>query len=73
MHARRPVRRVLGPLLAGAALTLCALGGSGCGDDTPPRAVFLIVVDTLRPDRLSAYGCETHTTPAVDALAAPAR
>jgi len=33
-------------------------------------AVFLIVVDTLRADRLSCYGYEEHTTPHIDALAA---
>jgi arylsulfatase A-like enzyme len=31
--------------------------------------VFLIVVDTLRPDRLSCYGYEAHATPNIDALA----
>jgi len=34
-----------------------------------PDAVFLIVVDTLRPDRLSCYGCATHTTRHIDRLA----
>lgn len=34
-----------------------------------PDAVFLIVVDTLRPDRLSAYGYEEHETPHIDRLA----
>ena len=36
---------------------------------TPPKGVFLIVVDTLRPDRLSCYGYEKHSTPHIDQLA----
>jgi arylsulfatase A-like enzyme len=35
-----------------------------------PDAVFLIVVDTLRPDRLSCYGYDAHATPNIDRLAA---
>lgn len=34
-----------------------------------PRAVFLIVVDTLRPDRLSCYGYQDNKTPSIDRLA----
>ncbi len=34
-----------------------------------PKAVFLIVVDTLRSDRLSCYGYEGHETPNIDRLA----
>jgi arylsulfatase A-like enzyme len=35
-----------------------------------PKAVFVIVVDTLRPDRLSCYGYRAHQTPHIDRLAA---
>jgi arylsulfatase A-like enzyme len=35
----------------------------------PPDAVFLIVVDTLRADRLSCYGYTSHSTPNIDRLA----
>lgn len=35
-----------------------------------PRAVFLVVVDTLRPDRLSCYGSDDQFTPEIDRLAA---
>ncbi len=35
----------------------------------PPKGVFLIVVDTLRPDRLSCYGYDQHNTPNIDRLA----
>jgi arylsulfatase A-like enzyme len=36
----------------------------------PVDAVVLIVVDTLRADRLSCYGYEGHETPHLDAMAA---
>ena len=46
---------------------------NGCDRATEPRgdvdAVFLIVVDTLRPDRLSCYGYTGHETPAIDRIA----
>jgi choline-sulfatase len=35
----------------------------------PPLNVLLIVVDTLRPDHLGAYGHSRDTSPAIDALA----
>lgn len=53
-------------------LLLAALLAAGCVQaPEPPEidAVFLIVVDTLRPDRLSCYGYEEHETPAIDRLA----
>jgi arylsulfatase A-like enzyme len=37
--------------------------------DTRPD-VLLVVVDTLRSDRLSTYGCERRTSPGLDTLAA---
>lgn len=36
----------------------------------PPRGIVLVSVDTLRPDRLGAYGYERPTSPRFDALAA---
>lgn len=43
----------------------------GCSRKPPTiDAVFLIVVDTLRPDRLSCYGYDGHVTAATDRLAA---
>ena len=51
----------------------------GCGQEGPvnpadrpdrPPNVVLITVDTLRADRLGAYGYEKAHTPAIDALAA---
>jgi arylsulfatase A-like enzyme len=51
------------------AAGLLALLVSGCGQ--PPRRadVILIVVDTLRADRLGAYGYERPTSPHIDGLA----
>ncbi len=48
------------------------LGLPGCKqEDPPPRQpnVLLIVVDTLRPDRLGSYGHNRNTSPAMDGLA----
>jgi arylsulfatase A-like enzyme len=57
--------RILVPALA----LLLVAGGCSTGKTPRPRAVFLIVVDTLRPDRLSCYGYAGHRTPNIDALA----
>ena len=61
-------------------LLLWALWGpAGCGDERgpvceegePPRTILLLSLDTLRADRLGAYGYDVHpTTPALDAFAA---
>jgi arylsulfatase A-like enzyme len=37
---------------------------------SPPRAVVLISIDSLRPDHLGAYGYGRDTSPAIDQLAA---
>lgn len=44
---------------------------SACGDDRThhTRLVLLLTVDTLRVDRLGAYGSELDLTPNLDALA----
>jgi len=52
------------PLLAG----LLALALLGCGEP-PPRLLLLITADTLRSDRLGAYGSPLGLTPALDRLA----
>lgn len=55
-------RRWLAPLL------LAFLGG--CSPDRGPRPnILLISVDTLRADRLGAYGAAAVETPAIDGLA----
>lgn len=58
--------------LRSALLLLCAFGlaAAGCRKSPPPRPnVLIITVDTLRADRLGAYGHPGGLTPSVDALA----
>ncbi|MBZ0114760.1 MAG: sulfatase-like hydrolase/transferase, partial [Thermoanaerobaculia bacterium] len=55
-----------------AALILCGLVVTGCPSSTPegpPRHVFLITVDTLRADHLSAYGYPRETSPRLAEIA----
>lgn len=63
------LRFALGLLLAVLALAGCARRGTGPGPyrDAP---VVLISIDTLRSDRLPAYGYRGVATPAIDALRA---
>ena len=55
---------------------LAALGVTGCDRDDDGRAaatspnVLLIVVDTLRADKLGCYGSDLGATPRIDAFAA---
>jgi arylsulfatase A-like enzyme len=57
-------------LRLGAALLLAA-AGAGCADRGAARAnLILVSIDTLRADRLGAYGYERDTSPHLDALAA---
>ncbi|MGH0032333.1 MAG: sulfatase [Myxococcota bacterium] len=53
-----------------AALALLACSAPGSTDEPSPTALVLITVDTLRADRLGAYGSERGLTPNLDALAA---
>ena len=55
-----------------AALLCCACLLPACSEieaDVPPD-VYLIVVDTLRADRMGCYGYDRDTTPYLDSLAA---
>jgi arylsulfatase A-like enzyme len=55
------------PLLA---LSLALLAGpEGCEGGSTPRTVVLVVVDTLRADRLGTYGNPRATSPHLDRLA----
>ncbi len=57
----------LAALLAGVAgLTLAGCGGKGSAKGAP---ILLISIDTLRSDRLPAYGYTKGSTPALDAFA----
>jgi choline-sulfatase len=71
--------RAFAPLLAAlAAMSLAAVSLAACRD-APPRAstpglagmrpIILVTVDTLRADRLGAYGSSKGLTPALDRLA----
>ncbi len=64
-------------LLAGAGLFAVALIAASCAPDPrparfPAAPVILVSVDTLRSDRLSAYGYTGLRTPAFDGFAADA-
>jgi arylsulfatase len=64
----------LAPLRCGFAVALVTCATSlGCHFSEPelpaPRHLVLITVDTLRADRLGAYGYAEANTPAIDALA----
>ena len=48
-----------------ALLPWLLLAACAPGPGEPPN-VLLITVDTLRPDRLSAYGYAGHATPHID-------
>ncbi|HEY8514410.1 MAG TPA: sulfatase [Candidatus Binatia bacterium] len=54
-------------LLVGVALAACERGGARAAPARPN--VLLITVDTLRADRVGAYGYRLPTTPTIDALA----
>ena len=60
--------RCLSVSLSLAALAACSPANQPENRKRPN--VLLIVVDTLRADRVSAYGYERETTPVLDALAA---
>jgi len=63
--------------LAGLVAALALAGGiwvfSTYLDEPAARDVILITVDTLRADRLGAYGHDAAKTPTIDALAARGR
>jgi len=49
-------------------LVIVAIQSTGC--DRGPKNMILISIDTLRPDRLGAYGATAPTSPTLDKLAA---
>ena len=57
-------------LLGLALVALAGCGGRSGPTHETPRAVILIVIDTLRPDHLGSYGDEHAITPTLDSLAA---
>jgi len=58
-------RRHIGRSLLAGALFLF-----GCAEPPPPNLLLLITVDTLRADRVGAFGSRYDLTPNIDALAA---
>jgi len=57
------------PLWRPALLALAiALGCASAALAEPPEAVVIVSVDALRADRLSAYGYQRDTSPAIDEL-----
>jgi arylsulfatase A-like enzyme/Flp pilus assembly protein TadD len=68
----------LDSILKRAAVLLSMLAASGCTDRYRPQLttgglrganVLLVTIDTLRADRVGAYGSSAHLTPALDRLA----
>jgi arylsulfatase A-like enzyme/Flp pilus assembly protein TadD len=63
-----------------AAVTCALLAANACGRSAPPQAltsrqfrganILLVTIDTLRRDRLGAYGSTAGLTPTLDRLAA---
>jgi arylsulfatase A-like enzyme len=53
-----------------ALLLSVACGLASCGEDAPRPNVLLVLVDTLRVDKLGCYGDAPGLTPNVDRLAA---
>lgn len=62
-RSRGPALAVL-PLLLASLLVLIACRG----EPEPARNLVLVVIDTLRADRVGSYGAERETTPALDAF-----
>jgi arylsulfatase A-like enzyme len=54
-------------------LTVCLALWAGCTAERRPPNVVLVVMDTVRPDRLSAYGYTRETTPNLDQLVTTSR
>jgi arylsulfatase A-like enzyme len=68
--SRRRLLQAAGVAGAGAALPLAAGCAIGDDEDSEPENVVVIVIDSLRPDFLGAYGSPRARTPNFDALIA---
>ncbi|MEW6270521.1 MAG: sulfatase [Thermodesulfobacteriota bacterium] len=72
-HARSIASRLLCLLAVAVCVAVAACNRAGERDARAPRPrpnVLLLTIDTLRADRVGAYGYALDTTPTVDALAA---
>jgi len=57
------------PILSVSFAVLAAMVGIACETTDRPQGAVLVVLDTLRADRLSAVGHDRPTTPHIDGLA----
>jgi arylsulfatase A-like enzyme len=60
----------VGGSLAGAALLSGCIGDEGAGAKSDRLNLMLVIVDSVRPDFVAAYGATRMQTPAIDAVAA---
>ena len=67
---RVPARRLAAAVALALASAACSGGGSRGAAEGPRPDLLLITVDTLRADRVGAYGYEPARTPVIDGLAA---
>src|SRR5678809_900503 len=65
-------RRRVAPVCLAAALLMWELAGPASIAVARPRNLLLITLDTMRADRLPAYGFTGVLTPALDRIAAEA-
>ena len=68
-HDPAPRRRIHSIRSLATALAALALGACSPPAEPPP-GVLLLMIDTLRADRLGCHGSGRETSPAIDALAA---
>jgi arylsulfatase A-like enzyme/Tfp pilus assembly protein PilF len=68
--ASSPSRRKLAALVGLAMLAVALALAAGLGRRPAPTSLLLVTIDTLRADRVGAYGYAEPTTPVLDALAA---
>jgi arylsulfatase len=74
VETRRPavnacMRRRMALALVLAALMPACSRSPVAGGTQPQSNVLIVIVDTLRADRLGTYGAERNTSPTIDALA----
>jgi choline-sulfatase len=67
---RRAIAALLALLTAACSRTATEPPRDAASPATSPRTIVLVTIDTLRADRVGAYGYGAARTPAIDALAA---